>query len=81
MGVAWSALAGSLLFGPHPAPSLSPLSQMDALLREFGQDTDIHGLEMLGDDAADLNALLNAEVSLMEMGDTGDKGLFGDLAL
>jgi hypothetical protein len=54
---------------------------MDALLREFGQDTDIHGLDMLGDDAADLNTLLNAELSLMEMGDTGDKSLFADLTL
>lgn len=54
---------------------------MDALLREFGASSDIQGLELLGSDTEGLSTLLNAEMSLMEMGDASDYNLFGDVTL
>lgn len=56
---------------------------MDSVLQGFtgteGLD-DLSGMGILGENT-DLTALLNAEINLMQMGDTGDTNLFGDLAM
>lgn len=57
---------------------------MEAVLRDLGGpggSTDMPGLDILGGESADLTALLNTEINLMQMSEAGDGNIFRDLGI